>query len=43
MADHSLGRDVSAGTIISADMVEPPGESLLWSLRREMEECFRLS
>ena len=43
MANNTLARDVPAGTIIAADMVEPPKESLLWSLRREMEEAFALS
>ena len=31
-----------AGTIITAEMVEPPKESVLWTLRREMEEAFSL-
>jgi predicted homoserine dehydrogenase-like protein len=43
MANNTLRRDVPAGTIISADMVKPPKESLLWTLRREMEETFGLS
>jgi predicted homoserine dehydrogenase-like protein len=28
--------------VITADMIEPPKESLLWSLRREMERTFGL-
>ena len=43
MANNTLARDVAAGTIISADMVTPPKESLLWTLRREMEKSFGLS
>jgi predicted homoserine dehydrogenase-like protein len=42
MADNSLACDVAAGTVITADMVEPPPDSLLWRLRREMEEAFSL-
>ncbi len=43
MAGNRLLRDVPAGTVITADMVEPPKESLLWSLRRELEKTFKLS
>ncbi len=42
MGGHRLLRDVPAGTIITADMIEPPTESRLWSLRREMEAVFGL-
>ena len=42
MADNQLAREVPAGTVIAADMVERPKGSLLWSLRREMEEAFGL-
>jgi len=42
MANHALARDVPAGTIIAANMVVPPKESILWTLRREMEETFHL-
>jgi predicted homoserine dehydrogenase-like protein len=42
MANNSLMRDVPAGTIITADMVEPPKDSQLWSLRRQLEETFGL-
>lgn len=43
MGDHRLIRDVPAGTIITADMLERPTHSLLWTLRREMEEAFALA
>jgi predicted homoserine dehydrogenase-like protein len=43
MANNALARDVPASTIISADMVTPPKESMLWTLRREMEKSFGLS
>jgi predicted homoserine dehydrogenase-like protein len=43
MANNALTRDAPAGTVIAAEMVEPPKESLLWGLRREMEEAFGLS
>lgn len=43
MAGNRLLRDIPAGTLIAAEMVEPPKESLLWRLRREMEETFGLS
>jgi predicted homoserine dehydrogenase-like protein len=40
MGDNRLTRDVPAGTVITADMVQLPTDSLLWTLRREMEEVF---
>ena len=43
MAGNRLLRDAPAGTVIAAEMVEPPKESLLWALRRQLEEAFRLS
>jgi predicted homoserine dehydrogenase-like protein len=43
MAGNRLLRDVPAGTVIAAEMVEPPKESLLWRLRRELEKTFGLS
>jgi predicted homoserine dehydrogenase-like protein len=42
MAGNRLLRDIPAGTVITAEMIEPPTQSLLWSLRREMEEAFGL-
>ena len=42
MGDNRLARDVPAGTIITADMLQEPTNSLLWTLRREMEEAFAL-
>jgi predicted homoserine dehydrogenase-like protein len=42
MANNSLVRDVPAGATITADMLEPPKQSLLWTLRRELEEAFGL-
>ena len=42
MANNALLCDVPAGTIIAANMVVPPKESILWTLRREMEETFAL-
>jgi predicted homoserine dehydrogenase-like protein len=42
MAGNRLLRDVPAGTVIAAEMVEPPKESLLWSLRRQLEQTFGL-
>jgi len=43
MAGNRLLRDIPVGTVIAAEMVEPPKESLLWNLRRTMEETFGLS
>ena len=40
MGDNRLTRDVPAGTVITTDMVQRPADSLLWKLRREMEEEF---
>lgn len=42
MANNTLRRDVPAGTVITAEMVEPPKESHLWRLRQEMEGAFSL-
>ena len=42
MADNKLVRDVPVGTIITADCVQPPKDSVLWRLRREMEKTFGL-
>jgi predicted homoserine dehydrogenase-like protein len=42
MADTGLTQDVPAGMTITADMVQRPKESLLWRLRREMEDAFGL-
>jgi predicted homoserine dehydrogenase-like protein len=42
MANNTLAQDIPAGTVISADVVEPPKESFLWTLRREMEGAFDL-
>jgi predicted homoserine dehydrogenase-like protein len=43
MAGNRLLWDVPAGTVIAADMVEPPKQSLLWTLRRQLEGAFGLS
>ncbi len=42
MANNRLMQNIPAGTIITAEMVAPPKESLLWNLRREMETTFGL-
>jgi len=42
MAGNRLLQDVPAGTVIAAEMVEPPKDSLLWRLRQELEEAFEL-
>ena len=42
MANNTLARDVPSGTVIAAEMVEPPKDSLLWRLRRELEDTFKL-
>ncbi|HWT80187.1 MAG TPA: hypothetical protein VN648_15495, partial [Candidatus Methylomirabilis sp.] len=42
MANNCLRRDVPAGTILTAEMIEPPMESKLWALRRNLEETFAL-
>ena len=42
MAGNRLLRDVPAETTVTADVIEAPKESLLWTLRREMEEIFEL-
>jgi predicted homoserine dehydrogenase-like protein len=42
MTNTYLRRDVPAATILTAEMVEPPKESRLWALRRELEETFVL-
>jgi len=40
MGDNRLTRDVPAGTVITTEMVQRPADSLLWTLRREMEKEF---
>ena len=35
-----LSKDVAAGTLITQEMVEPPLDSLLWSLRRQQDAHF---
>lgn len=42
MAGNRLRRDVPAGSVLTAEMIEPPKDSLLWSLRHEMETTFGL-
>ena len=41
-ANNTLVRDVPAGSIITAEMVAPPKDSRLWTLRWELEEAFAL-
>jgi predicted homoserine dehydrogenase-like protein len=36
-----LARPVKAGEFITADAVEPPGQSVLWRLRAEQDAAFR--
>jgi predicted homoserine dehydrogenase-like protein len=43
MGGNRLLRDIPAKTVITAEIVEPPKASLLWTLRRQMEETFGLS
>ena len=40
MANRILLRDIPAGTVITADMVKEPTDSLLWDLRTEMDSIF---
>jgi predicted homoserine dehydrogenase-like protein len=42
MGDNRLARDVPAGTVITAEMLQRPANSQLWTLRREMEAEFAL-
>ena len=35
-----LSRDIPSGTIITQDMIIPPKDSLLWSLRKQQDEYF---
>ena len=37
-----LSKDVAAGTLITQEMVEPPSDSLLWSLRQQQDAHFGL-
>jgi predicted homoserine dehydrogenase-like protein len=43
MANNRLRWDVPAATILTAEMIEPPRESRLWVLRRELEDSFTLT
>jgi predicted homoserine dehydrogenase-like protein len=42
MGDNRLACDVPAGAVITADMLQRPTNSPLWTLRREMEAVFAL-
>jgi predicted homoserine dehydrogenase-like protein len=42
-AGNRLKTDVSAGAILSADMVEAPSASRLWALRREQDQTFNIA
>ena len=35
-----LSKDVAAETLIAQEMIEPPSDSLLWSLRRQQDAHF---
>lgn len=35
-----LSRDISSGTVITQDMIIPPQDSFLWSLRRQQDQYF---
>jgi predicted homoserine dehydrogenase-like protein len=37
---NRLTRDIPAGTLITLDMIEPPSDSTLWSLRRQQDARF---
>ena len=37
---NRLSRDIAAETLITQEMVSPPSDSLLWSLRRQQETYF---
>jgi len=37
-----LSRDISSGTVITQDMVIPPQDSFLWSLRKQQDEYFSI-
>ena len=38
-----LARDISSGTVIIQDMIIPPQDSFLWSLRKQQDEYFSTS
>lgn len=37
---NPLRRDIAPGTVITAEMVAPPDDSVLWALRREQDQLF---
>jgi predicted homoserine dehydrogenase-like protein len=37
-----LSRDVPSGTVITQDMIIPPQDSFLWSLRKQQDEYFSI-
>jgi predicted homoserine dehydrogenase-like protein len=37
---NCLRADAPAGTLITAEMVEPPADSTLWMLRRQQDQHF---
>ena len=42
LTGNRLSRDVTAETLITGEMVDPPSDSLLWSLRRQQDAHFGL-
>ena len=42
LTGNRLSRDIPAGTLITAEMVAPPSDSLLWSLRQQQDIHFGL-
>ena len=42
LTDNRLSRDVAAETSITEEMVAPPSDSMLWSLRRQQDAHFGL-
>ena len=40
LTGNSLSKDVARGTLITQEMVVPPSDSLLWSLRRQQDAHF---
>ena len=40
LEENKLTKDVPAGTIITMDMIAPPADSALWSLRRQQDAHF---
>jgi len=39
---NRIKKDVSAGTVLTCELIEEPADTRLWQLRREQDKTFKL-